>query len=297
MAHQRWLVVVADDFGIGPATSAGILDLAGKGAVTASVLLVNSPHADDAVRHWRRAAAPMELGWHANLTLDRPTAPPQRVTSLLQADGTFWPLAAFVKRLFLGRIRPAEIEIELEAQLRRFCDLVGGPPPLINAHQHVNLFAPVGYILLDLLQRRRLTPYLRRVREPWTTLRKIPGARGKRAFLSSLGRPLARKQNQLGFPGNDWLAGISNPAQAQHAGFFGRWLRHTPGKVVELMCHPGEYDTTLLGRDGTAHDGLVQRRVDELKLLREPSFIENARAAGFHLVSTTELCHAVLERR
>ena len=45
----RALLVVADDFGIGPPTTAGILHLARKGVVTASVMLVNSPYAEAAV--------------------------------------------------------------------------------------------------------------------------------------------------------------------------------------------------------------------------------------------------------
>ena len=40
---------MADDFGIGPGTSQGILDLAAAGRlVTATVLLVNSPHRESA---------------------------------------------------------------------------------------------------------------------------------------------------------------------------------------------------------------------------------------------------------
>ena len=50
MDAPRSLVVVADDLGIGPATSHGILHLAALGKVTATVLLVNSPHAEAAVR-------------------------------------------------------------------------------------------------------------------------------------------------------------------------------------------------------------------------------------------------------
>jgi len=46
----RYLTVVADDFGIGPATSRGILDLAAKNLVTGTVLIVNSPYAEEAVR-------------------------------------------------------------------------------------------------------------------------------------------------------------------------------------------------------------------------------------------------------
>src|SRR5713226_2341116 len=61
---KRYLVVTADDYGIGLATSQAILDLAVQGRVSCAVLLVNGPYAEDAVRAWRRAGEPLELGWH-----------------------------------------------------------------------------------------------------------------------------------------------------------------------------------------------------------------------------------------
>src|SRR5258708_4240444 len=118
MDAPRSLVVVADDFGIGPGTSRGILDLAGRGKVTATVLLVNSPHAEHAVGEWHRAGGPdcVELGWHACLTLDRPVLQPSRVPSLVGVDGSFLSLARFAGRLALGRVRRAEVLAELRAQ-------------------------------------------------------------------------------------------------------------------------------------------------------------------------------------
>ena len=67
--------------------------------------------------------------------------------------------------------------------------------------------------------------------------------------------------------------------------FFARWLSRVPGRVVELACHPGYYDVSLIGRDCGADDGLLQRRVDELKLLNSPSFDEAIEAAGFRRVT------------
>ena len=118
--RQRFLIVTADDFGIGPATSAGILDAAECGAVAASVLLVNSPYAESGVRAWRQRGCPMALGWHPNLTLDSPILPPGRVRSLIGPDGKFWPLKSFLARWLMGRLRDEEIELELAAQLGRF---------------------------------------------------------------------------------------------------------------------------------------------------------------------------------
>src|SRR5439155_25014511 len=103
---RRRLVVIADDYGIGPDTSAGILELARRGVVPGSVLLVTSPFAPAAVDSWQRAGEPMELGWHPNLTLDAPISPPGLVSSLVDRDGRFWRLGPFMKKLFFGRIRP-----------------------------------------------------------------------------------------------------------------------------------------------------------------------------------------------
>jgi predicted glycoside hydrolase/deacetylase ChbG (UPF0249 family) len=71
-------------------------------------------------------------------------------------------------------------------------------------------------------------------------------------------------------------------------GFFARWLARMPGESVELMCHPGYFDDTLVGRDCRAGDGLQQRRVDELSLLRQPAFLQSCRAAGFVLARPSE---------
>ncbi len=289
MDGMRYLVVTADDYGIGPATSQGILDLAARGLVTGAVLLVNSPHAEAGVRRWKQSGVPLELGWHPCLTLDRPVLPAARVPNLVGPDGRFHPLGTFLRRLIRCKVSPDEIAAELHAQHDRFCELVGRPPTVVNAHHHVHIFPPVGRILLDVLSRSRPLPYVRKVREPWAVLRSVPGARLKRAFLSFAGRRAARQQEERGFPGNDWLAGITDPAWVSDPEFLTRWLAHVPGRVVELTCHPGYLDTTVAGRDGSLADGQLQRRVCELELLRSPSFRDACRRAGFTLIAPSAL--------
>ncbi len=289
---NRLLLIIADDIGIGPNTTTGILQLAAQGIVTGSALLVNSPYTTEAVRRWRQLGSTLELGWHPNLTLDAPLSPPSQVPSLVRPDGTFWPLGAFLQRWFLGLLDPHQIERELRLQLKRFAELVGHPPTFVNCHQHVGLFAPVGEILLRILSELDVTPYVRRVQEPWPMLRQLAGARMKRGFLGWLGRRLSRLQEAHGFPGNDWLAGISKPDWAAEPDFFVQWLRAMPGDVVEVMCHPGRLDPTLVGRDCTDSDGLQQQRVNELRWLRDPSFLETAEDAGFRIIAPNEFIGA-----
>jgi predicted glycoside hydrolase/deacetylase ChbG (UPF0249 family) len=294
---KRYLVVTADDYGIGAETSRGILELGVQGRVTATVLLVNAPDAEPAVRVWQHAGRPVQLGWHPCLTLDRPIAPPERVPSLIRPDGTFWPLGSFMKRVFFGRISAAEIECELRAQYQRFVELVGQPPSVVNSHHHVQVFPPVGAILLEVLGGRRRPPYLRRVREPIGMLAKIPGARAKRTFLSLLGRRDARLQERAGYPGNDWLAGVTDPPHVADPDFLVRWLTNIPGDVVELTCHPGYHDMSLVGRDCIEGDGQLGRRVCELKLLRDDRFLEACRRVGLTLVAPADLEYLPSRRR
>jgi chitin disaccharide deacetylase len=293
----RYLVVTADDFGIGPATSRGILELAAAGRVTGTVLLVSSPHAEAAVHSWRQAGCPLDLGWHPCLTLDRPILPPEQVPSLVTGDGRFPGLGLFSRRWLFGRINVGEVEAELQAQYQRFIALVGRPPSIVNSHHHIQIFGPVGKALRNVLAACAPAPYLRRVREPWLTLRHVPGARAKRMFLSLLGRRDTRGEVPDRLPGNDWLVGITDPPYVHDPRFLARWLTHVPGRVVELTCHPGHHDETLVGRDCTRDDGMLERRVREMDLLLQPTFVDAYQHAGFTLISPAELARREASER
>jgi hypothetical protein len=126
---------------------------------------------------------------------------------------------------------------------------------------------------------------MRRIVEPATLLAHIPGARLKRSVLTYLGRRQARDLSRAGFPGADYLVGITDPKWVQDPAFFVRLLSRVPGRVVELCCHPGHLDSTLPGRDG---EGIQRRRADEYRLLMDPSFDEACRRAGFTRVAPSD---------
>jgi len=236
------------------------------------VLIVNAPDAERAVGDWGAACPPADLGWHPNLTLDRPVLPPDQVPSLVRPDGTFWPLGPCLRRVCLGRIRRDEVRAEWLDQYRRFVELAGEPPALVNSHQHVSLFPPCDAALFDVLDQVRARPYLRRLVEPVRTLARVPGARLKRSVLTALGFRAARLAAARGFVGSDWLVGVTDPARVADPRFWERWLAHVgPAGSVEVCCHPGYDDPTLIGRDCEAGDGVL-RRPREMALLRYPSF-------------------------
>jgi predicted glycoside hydrolase/deacetylase ChbG (UPF0249 family) len=275
-------MVIADDYGMGPETSRGILELAQLGVVTGTVLLVNSPHTEEAVRRWRASAPPADLGWHPCLTMDAPISRPQDVPTLVGPDGRMGPLRRFLIRLLTGRVRGADIRRELAAQYERFRELTGQTPRLVNSHHHVAAFPLVADILRDLLREQRPLPFLRRLGEPARQLIGVQGARLKRSVLSLFGRRPGRRQQRDGFPGADCVAGIGSPSSEPD--FFRRWLRRTGGQVVELMCHPGWPDATLLGRDLDSTVEAAAARASEREYLARSDFLQECRRAGFRLV-------------
>jgi chitin disaccharide deacetylase len=276
----RPVTIVADDYGIGRQTSRGILDLAVEGRITGAVLIVNGPDAGQAAREWLAASPPADLGWHPNLTLDRPILAPTDVSSLVRPDGTFWPLGAFLTRVCLGRVRAADVRAEWRAQYRRFVELVGRPPALVNSHQHVSLFPPCDEALLEVLSEQDARPYVRRVVERGSLLARVAGARVKRTTLTLLGRRAARRAAARGLPGCDWLAGVTDPECVIDDRFWANWLgRLADTGSVEVCCHPGYHDESLVGRDCDPGAGLL-RRPREATLLRAPSFRAACDRAG-----------------
>ena len=281
MPQSRLLLITADDFGIGPEVSRGILDLAERGALTSTVLLVNSPFAADAVQAWERRGRPIELGWHPVLTLDRPLSDPATVPSLVGPDGRFQSLGSLLKRRLLRRLNPVEIVGEFRLQLRRFVELTGQAPVNVNAHHHVHIFEPVRAALATVLAEAGIRPYVRAVSESMRTLGCVPGARLKRTILNRFGRKAAKSQTQSGFGRADAVLGITDPPFVHDHEFFPRWLRQARGRFLELTCHPGHPDDTLVGRDGTWQDGQLHRRVQEWKLLESPAFRAAIERHGF----------------
>ena len=248
--------------------------------------MVNSPYALEAVRTWRQSGKALELGWHPCLTMDPPAAGAERVPSLVGPDGCMWPLGRFLKRLITGRIRAEEIELELAAQYEHFVEWIGGPPMVVNVHQHVGLFSPVGVLLRQVLAHSRPLPYVRRIIEPATMLARIPGARLKRSVLTCLGRqtgsrPKARGLSRRGLPGRYNRSemgprpGVLRPLAVASSG---------PGGRIRLSSRPSR-TPHCQAATATAFSVAVWTNT---VCWRTPSFDEACRRAGFTRVTPSD---------
>jgi chitin disaccharide deacetylase len=207
----RRLIVNADDFGLAPGVSAGILAAHRHGIVSSTTLLATATIDADAVRALRDSA--LGVGLHVNLTLGRPLS---RGRSLVGTDGRF----VRDVRHAAARANAADVEREVAAQIEKFESLVRRAPTHLDTHHHVGLLAPVAEVVLDAA--RILGVPVRSQNPEARTRARSAGLRTPDHFFGESG------------PGPYW----SLSRTLAH-------LRELPAGVSEFMTHPGWLDDTL----------------------------------------------------
>jgi predicted glycoside hydrolase/deacetylase ChbG (UPF0249 family) len=207
----RRLVVNADDFGLTPGVSAGILAAARHGIVTSTTLLATATIDDDALARLRDSG--LGVGLHVNLTLGRPLS---RGRSLVDAEGRFVRDA----RRAAARADAGDVEREVQAQLERFMHLLGHAPTHLDSHHHVGLWSPVRESVLEAARRLGLA------------------VRSQNAEARARAR-MARLRTTDHFFGESGPDAYWSPARTL------RHLRTLPSGVSEFMAHPGWCDAAL----------------------------------------------------
>jgi predicted glycoside hydrolase/deacetylase ChbG (UPF0249 family) len=210
----RCLVVNADDFGICSGVNRGIVEAHRRGIVTSASLMTGMPGSEEAARLARECPS-LSVGLHACLDDER-----------WEADGD-----------------PAAVRAALEAQLRRFGELLGRGPTHLDSHHHVH-------------PRPSLLPRFRELAERCEIpLRDYSGVRYCSRFYGRWG-------------------GESHPEQVSVAGLLRLLDIEIGDGVTELACHPGYLDPALTSSyaierelelralcDGRVRDFLEQRGI------------------------------------
>jgi len=233
------LIVNADDFGISKAVNDGIAEAHCRGIVTAASLMATGRAFDHAVALCR-AFPGLDVGIHLTLVAEKALLGEN--SSLAGKDGRFpADLHKFLKRFFCRRIRLADIRAEWDAQIRRVLDC-GIRVTHMDSHQHLHALPGILRLTFDLARQYHI-PFVRIPLEDRLIVRPVtaPGlVRMAGAMALGASFRLARMHGQwaAGFPSPRFLGfhegGHLNPMNLE------RILKAlTPGRVYELMCHPG----------------------------------------------------------
>ncbi|MBW8312220.1 MAG: ChbG/HpnK family deacetylase [Rhizobium sp.] len=278
---MKLLIVNADDFGLNAAANAGIIACHQAGSVTSTTLMANAPGFDEAVA-LARANPALGVGLHFNLTWGEPLAGAAQVPSLVGEDGRLLSREPLGRRALLGRLVPAELRRELDAQFDRLQDH-GIAASHVDSHQHVHAFGPVFAAVAMHCQARSLP-----MRVPWVAAdrQSSPARRLRRAVLSALlSRATRRWQGRVRW--NDSLGSVFELGEAGarlEDAHYRQLLARATGPVHELMVHPV---TSAEAMQGYTRVGPVAEA--EYHYLRQGRLAALAAEAGYRLGNYREL--------
>jgi predicted glycoside hydrolase/deacetylase ChbG (UPF0249 family) len=230
------LLVTADDYGLTEATCRAIVHAHRHGIVTGTSVLAVAPRIE---RHLSllRDAPDLQVGVHLALVgEDPPVLSAREVPTLVDRRGRFprsWrqlaPLA------LAGRLDPAEVRRELEAQVEVVGAGVGRALDHLDAHQHVHLLAPVRAEVVAVAERRGIA----RVRVPRSSGR---GARAR--MIARWADQLAAELRARGLRGTERFRGLDEA---------GRWDAASLVRAIEELAEQGG-DAEINLHPGAAED-------------------------------------------
>ncbi len=292
---MKRLIVNADDFGLTESVNQGILEAHQRGILTSATLLANGATFDSAVA-LALASPRLGVGVHLNLTDGRPVSDPAGVASLVNGQGSFFGTPwGLLTRILTGKLRLAEVERELRAQIEKVRG-AGIAVTHLDAHKHVHMLPPVFPIVLRLAREYGIGARLgiERLVGLGRLLRRNAGAAGQ-VLKQYLG---ARALAVLAVNFREQLrqAGINSPMHFYgivQTGFLDAAeleaiLWNLPEGTSELMCHPGYLDGALR----EAHTRLLEQRERELDALTRPEIRKLVAALGIQLIDYRDLVAA-----
>ena len=293
---MKRLVVNADDLGLTEGVNRGILEAHRRGILTSATLLANGAAFASGLA-LAREAPKLGVGVHLNLSDGRPVCDPSAVPSLVNQGGRFFGgPAVLARRILLGRVRFAEVERELGAQIEKVRN-AGVQITHLDGHKHVHMLPGVFPIVVELARACGIGGVRAAVEQPvalGAMLRRHPGAATAIVKQSLRARALGwlamDAHKQL------WQAGLACPMYffgITQTGFLDAAeleaiLWNLPEGSSELMCHPGYADGALR----EAPTRLVAEREQELVALTRPETRKRVAALGIELINYRGLSEA-----
>jgi hopanoid biosynthesis associated protein HpnK len=161
---MRYLITVADDFGISPSVNRAVADACDRGILTAASIMAGGDAFEEAVQIAIERPN-LSVGLHATLCDGRAVLPHSRVPGLTDHEGFFEKSPAKAWLRYTRHGLREQIEREIDAQFRRL-DNAGIRPSHVDCHHHLHMHP----FVLEALCRQASMRDIRWVRMPWESL-------------------------------------------------------------------------------------------------------------------------------
>jgi predicted glycoside hydrolase/deacetylase ChbG (UPF0249 family) len=231
--EPAYLIVNADDYGYFDCVSRGILRSASHGIVTATGVFATTARF---VEHaaWLRDYDALDVGIHLNLT-DRDPLTSDMRKRLYRTAGRFPRKLAAAMSVLAGSIRAEDVTAEWRAQIER-CLASGLTVRFLNSHEHIHMLPPLFEVVRVLASEYGI-PHVRFARAGL-----FPRLSAGPLFRSAVMKTLQTLNGRYADRPTAHFLGLEQSGKLDLRYLEQRLSRLRPGRVYELMCHPGHRD-------------------------------------------------------
>jgi len=255
------VVLCADDYALNAPVSEGIVNLARAQRLSATSVMVLSPRWQRDAPALRELRGAIDVGLHLDWT-----------SEYAQQAGHGRGLGAVMWQSLRGGLQPEAVRDAIERQLDAFEHHWLAPPDHVDGHQHVQQFAGVREVLLDVMQQR----YGTLAQRPWLRVSKVAQSDFKSRIISWMGSSsLLHWAQQQRWPVASPLSGAYafDGDVSDYAARMQGWMKNLPvtsgtDALPIIMCHPALYPQ--------ADDAIGAARAREYQYFTSPDF-------GLHL--------------
>ena len=250
------LILCADDYAQSQGIDDAIIQLIQQKKLSAASCMTLSPH------------------WHKAAKRISPAIRKQAAIGLHLDFTHFSPAVSHPKLIALSYLRllnKQQVTQHIHRQLDLFEKALGTPPDYVDGHQHVQQFAGLRELVLEVLQRR----YPQR---PWLRVSHVAQPDVKATIITCWGAHAWKRQLQAtGWRALSPLRGAYdfNGGLEAYAQRMRQWLSQARQDGGLIMCHPAQ------GRDESDDIGLA--RAWEYEYLASEAFAHDLNEAGVQL--------------
>ncbi|USQ14419.1 ChbG/HpnK family deacetylase [Legionella lytica] len=265
MSEIKSIRLCADDFGLNPGVSQGILKLAKMGRLSAVSCMVNMPSFPAYAQELLALHEQVQIGLHFNLT---------EGNFLSMPDRPCFSLNELLIKSHLASIKLSFIAQEFKQQLAQFVHVMGKLPDFVDGHQHVHQFPRIRQVIVDLYD-EQLRQHGTSIRSTYPTV-DVKQYRLKAKILAFTGgRALRATLAKAAIPHNIFFSGIYDfAAHTDYRSLFRSWLHSISGPTL-IMCHPGEHSNEP--------DVIAATRTIEMNYFSSNEFLHDCQEYGVAL--------------
>ena len=266
---MRYLIINADGYGFTAGVTRAIEECVAFGTVRSMSVNVNFSHAD-ALPALVRRYPDLSVGCHINPVVGRPVLPPDKVPTLLNANGEFL-YQDFIRSFLSRRINPDELRAEMVAQVEKTRDMAGAAFSHVDFHMGHHRLPRLYGCFLEIAEKfgtGRIRTHVYRVglesNHPrlrhWRHLLERPERLPK--FIWNYALRQKARWRSLAMPDRrvEITHMVNDPERINLENYL-QMLRNLPRGISEFVAHPGYVDDDLKRWSTYRGPRLAERRV------------------------------------